>query len=203
MSTPTAEWSKTPTKCFTDDYRRHLAIPIPGRFSVAQKGTVGDRSRQGKKTETFAICLCSLQVLIPVMHPKYISMMCYRPKIKNSLENCRDLIYHALDIYLTSINEGVYHIGPRKKARGLASRFLITWINGDTSNMNSMGAVPIRSLPSTESLIESSHRRTLTDFAKASRTAIIRPDDSREDRSSGAATARSKCSRIFFHSVAC
>lgn len=143
MSTPTTESGKTPTKCFTDDYRRNHAISIPGRFAIAQEGSIGGYNRWGQKTETIAFCLRSLQVLVSVMHSRILVSHPPKKSRKNTLKDCSALIYQALYIYLSSVNEGLHHIRPRKNARGLATRFLISWINGDTSDMNSVGAVPI------------------------------------------------------------
>ena len=133
----------------------------------------------------------------------YISIIPLKKSRKNTLKDCSAFIYQALYIYLSSVNEGLHHIRPHKNARGLATRFLISWINGDTSDMNSVGAVPIWSLSKTKSPAKVSHQRTLTDFANASQTVVMRLDDLRDDRSSGIATTSLKYCQISFHRDVC
>ena len=122
---------------------------------------------------------------------------------KSTLKDCSALIYQVLYIYLSSINEGLHHSRPHKNTRGLVTRFLISWINDDTSDMNSMGTVPIWSLSKTKSPAKVSCQRTPTYFANASWTVVMRLDDSHDDRSSGIATTSLKCCWIFFHRDAC
>ncbi|KAG2367062.1 hypothetical protein BDR07DRAFT_1373199 [Suillus spraguei] len=53
---------------------RHHVISIPGGFAIVQEGSIGDCDRWWEKTETLAFCLSSLQVLVSVTHPMYISI---------------------------------------------------------------------------------------------------------------------------------